>query len=115
MTDGKTSGDPERRVIKGVDMTLEEKAEEYSHNFKYDCAPFYGIKRAYTQGYKDARCWHWSKDELPKDESDVLCWLGKDLSVVGYYKQENKHFYTIDGEPIEPVAWQPVELPEVTE
>ena len=33
---------------------VEELAEKYARNFKFDCAPFYGIKEAYIHGYKDA-------------------------------------------------------------
>lgn len=31
---------------------IENSAERYARNFKFDCAPLYGIERAYKDGYK---------------------------------------------------------------
>lgn len=53
--------------------------------------------------------------DLPTDESDVLCYLGRDESEVGYFHQEKKQFFTIDGKEINPVAWKEIHYPQESE
>jgi hypothetical protein len=42
----------------------------------------------------------------PENENDILCMIGKDEFVVGYYHTKNKRYYTTDGKEISVIAWQ---------
>ena len=69
-------------------------------------------------GYNKANEWHSLRkkpDDLPTDESDVLCYLGREDSEVGYFHQEKKQFFTIDGKEINPVAWKEIYYPQESE
>ena len=64
-------------------------------------------------GYNKANEWHF--DEAPDNENDILCQIAKDESVVGYYSESKKRYYTIDGQSIEVIAWKEIVLPELKE
>ena len=64
-------------------------------------------------GYNKANEWHF--DEAPDNENDVLCQIAKDESVVGYYSESKKRYYTIDGQNIDVIAWKEIVLPELKE
>ena len=75
------------------------------------------IESSYREGVafgKDkANEWHF--DEAPDNENDILCQIAKDESVVGYYSESKKRYYTIDGQSIEVIAWKEIVLPELKE
>lgn len=57
--------------------------------------------------------WNYVKDGIfPKDEKDILCQINFETYEVGYYHQEKRCFYTIDGREIEVIAWKEIVLPE---
>ena len=62
-------------------------------------------------GYNKANEWHF--DEAPDNENDILCQIAKDESVVGYYSESKKRYYTIDGQNIDVIAWKEIVLPEL--
>ena len=57
--------------------------------------------------------WNYVKDGIfPKDEKDILCQINFETYEVGYYHQEKRCFYTIDGREIDVIAWKEIELPK---
>ena len=69
----------------------------------------YGLRK----GYNKVNEWNCVKDGIfPKDEEDILCQINFETYEVGYYHQEKRRFYTIDGREIEVIAWKEIVLPE---
>jgi hypothetical protein len=64
-------------------------------------------------GYSKANEWH--RDEVPKNEDDILCQVAKDEFVVGYYRPSKKHYYTTDGQDIDVIAWKEIIPPKQEE
>ena len=70
-------------------------------------------KEGAEYGYNKANEWHF--DEAPDNENDILCQIAKDESVVGYYSESKKRYYTIDGQNIDVIAWKEIVLPKEIE
>lgn len=57
--------------------------------------------------------WNYVKGGIfPKDEKDILCQINFETYEVGYYHQEKRCFYTIDGREIDVIAWKEIVLPK---
>lgn len=53
--------------------------------------------------------WNYVKGGIfPKDEKDILCQINFETYEVGYYHQEKRCFYTIDGREIDVIAWKEI-------
>lgn len=67
-------------------------------------------------GYNKANEWNYVKGGIfPKDEKDILCQINFETYEVGYYHQEKRCFYTIDGREIDVIAWKEIVLPKESE
>lgn len=69
-----------------------------------------GFEQGAEFGYYKANEWHF--DEAPDNENDILCQIAKDESVVGYYSESKKRYFTIDGQNIDVIAWKEIVLPK---
>lgn len=100
---------------------FEKEAEEY---FENECLHSYAdteeelkedvmaaFKSGAEFGYNKANEWHF--DEVPDNENDILCQIAEDESVVGYYSENKKRYYTIDGQNIDVIAWKEIVLPKL--
>ena len=71
------------------------------------------FKDASEFGYNKANEWNYVKGGIfPKDEKDILCLINFETYEVGYYHQEKRCFYTIDGREIDVIAWKEIILPK---
>ena len=96
----------EKEAEKWVENNLHSTEEDYIKAFK-DGAAF---------GYNKANEWNYVKGGIfPKDEKDILCLINFETYEVGYYHQEKRCFYTIDGREIDVIAWKEIVLPELKE
>lgn len=101
---------------------FEKEAEEYA-NKEYEMSSFvdhYGIADAFQEGaefgYNKANEWNYVKGGIfPKDEKDILCQINFETYEVGYYHQEKRCFYTIDGREIDVIAWKEIVFPKEDE
>lgn len=103
--------------------TIEERAREYAHQYRRDAHDLKGERAdaafaAYCQGAEDEReeliRWHDPKEELPKDNRDVL--VKTTLCArycIAFYKANgarNYHWHENDG-PIDDdmvIGWRPI-------
>lgn len=103
-------------------MMFEKEAEKYvkaftdrSHIWSNDKLMQLQLREAYKDGaeygYNKANEWHF--DEVPDNENDILCQIAEDESVVGYYSESKKRYYTIDGQNIDVIAWKEIVLPKL--
>ena len=105
---------------------FEKEAEEYALMKLVNLEDFDSYQSAYDRfengvqdafqdgaefGYNKANEWHF--DEVPDNENDILCQIAEDESVVGYYSESKKRYYTIDGQNIDVIAWKEIVLPEL--
>lgn len=75
----------------------------------------YGYNKA-NEELEKANEWNYVKDGIfPKDEKDILCQINFETYEVGYYHQEKRCFYTIDGREIDVIAWKEITPPELEE
>lgn len=72
-----------------------------------------GFQKGAEFGFNKANEWNYVKDGIfPKDEKDILCQINFETYEVGYYHQEKRCFYTIDGREIDVIAWKEIVLPK---
>ena len=98
---------------------FEKEAEENkppyaSCSFNTNCELWNdGFQKGAEFGYNKANEWNYVKGGIfPKDEKDILCQINFETYEVGYYHQEKRCFYTIDGREIAVIAWKEIELPK---
>lgn len=103
---------------------FEKEAEEYvkANNLEWELechrtSPIGEVNQAFQKGakfgYNKANEWNYVKGGiLPKDEKDILCQINFETYEVGYYHQEKRCFYTIDGREIDVIAWKEIVFPK---
>lgn len=98
---------------------FEKEAEE--NKPPYACCSFNtgcelwkdGFQKGAEFGYNKANEWNYVKGGIfPKDEKDILCQINFETYEVGYYHQEKRCFYTIDGREIDVIAWKEIVFPK---